>query len=95
MVFLGHGRGNFLPALSAYRLLCARAIPRIFFWGGGGSCLYVPGGSIRSLFFFLSRAAFKDRPQGPPTANSQPLPTATNRQLPTAGNSHQPPTANC
>ena len=52
--------------------------------------------------FFLLRTALKDRPQGPSTANRQPLPTATNRQppttnhhQPTATNSHQPPpTAN-
>ena len=35
----------------------------------------------------------KDRPQGPPTANHQPLPTANSHQPPTA-NGDQPPTAN-
>ena len=59
-------------------------------------CVFVSpfaGGSLRDeIFFFLLRTALKDRPKGPPTANSHQLPTATNRQPPAATN-RQPPTA--
>ena len=50
------------------------------------------GGPRKCFFFFLLRAALKDRPQGPPTANRQPL-TSTNHQSPTATNRRQPPIA--
>ena len=32
---------------------------------------YEPGRSLRDQIFFLLRAALKDRPKGPPTANRQ------------------------
>ena len=50
---------------------------------------------LKGRDFFLLRTALKDRPKGPPTANSHQLPTATNRQPPTAANRQRRPTANC
>ena len=45
--------------------------------------------------FFLLRAALKDSPQGPPTANHHQLPTTNCHHQPPTANRHQPPTANC
>ena len=55
-------------------------------------CSHTPALCQAGLCFLL-RTAFEDRPQGPPTANRQPLPTATNRQPPTL-TIHQSPTTN-
>ena len=81
------------------------AFPRRFRNGGGGGLLLMGpppqsrfGVGRRAVlkgpdFFFLLRTALKDRPKGPPTANSHQPPTATNRQPPTAANRRQPPAA--
>ena len=70
-------------------------------WEGRRGAEAAAGRSLRDqIFFFLLRTTSKDRPKGPPTANSHQPPTATNHQPPTATNrqpptaSHQPPTAN-
>ena len=50
---------------------------------------------VPALEVRLLRPALKDRPQGPSTANHQPLPTAANRcQPPTTNRCQPPPTAN-
>ena len=56
-----------------------------------GPALSVPTGQRQAglsftgqIIFCFQKTALKDSPQGPPTANRQPLPTGTNCQPPTA-----------
>ena len=76
--FISDGGWDHNPAVGR----CSRLSPLIMWTAGVPSLKAV----LKEPVFFLFRTALKDRPKGPPTANSHQPPTSTHQTPPTAAN---------